>query len=222
MRRSLVSCALALILAGCAARSPKRLAAPAPAPAKAEHGSLSTLSIAKSADSEFCEHDVPAENCTRCHPELAAKFKEAGDWCGEHERPESQCRICHPGLTFAPLPVQSAEADVKTLSAAGEDVPSLEAHVVAGKVTVFDFYADWCAPCREVDAHMLGLVNARSDVAYRKLNVVSWDTPLAQRHMKKTPRLPYVLVYGKDGKLVKKISGLDLAALDAAIAKGAR
>ena len=61
MRRFLVPSALALILIGCAAKSPAR--AVEPAPPKAEHGSISTLSAAKSADAEFCEHEVPAENC---------------------------------------------------------------------------------------------------------------------------------------------------------------
>jgi thiol-disulfide isomerase/thioredoxin len=184
-------------------------------------GTISTLSRAKTADAPFCEHKVPEENCTRHHPELAERFKSVGDWCPEHDLPESQCLLCHPELTFDPLPKASADADIETISAAGEDVPSLDAHAVAGKVTVFDFYADWCAPCVEIDVHMIALLNTRSDIAYRKLNVVGWDTPLAKRYMGKVPALPYVVVYGKDGKVVAPVVGFNLRALDAAIAKGA-
>ena len=79
------------------------------------------------------------------------------------------------------------------------DVPSLESHAVRGKVTLFDFYAVWCGPCRKLDAHVFALLGQRTDVAVRKLNVVSWETPLAERYMRNVPNLPYVIVYGKSG-----------------------
>jgi thiol-disulfide isomerase/thioredoxin len=185
------------------------------------HGQLSSLSAASRPDAAFCEHRVPQETCTRCNPHLIPQFKAARDWCGEHGVPESQCFLCHPDLSFEPLPTLAAEADVKKLSAQGEDVEDLAAHAVPGKVTVFDFYADWCPPCRKVDAHVYGLLNQRQDIALRKLNVVSWDTPLAKRHLQGVPNLPYLVVYGKDGRPVRSVTGLDLAALDAAIAEGA-
>lgn len=212
MRTTLIACAIAL-LSGCASRVTK--------PAAQPMGTISTLSRAKTANAKFCDHKVPEENCTRHHPELEAKFKEVGDWCPEHGLPESQCLLCHPELTFDPLPPAKADADIRTIASKGEDVPSLEPHIVSGKVTVFDFYADWCAPCVEIDVHMIQLLNERSDIAYRKLNVVAWETPLAQRYMTKVARLPYLVVYGNDGKIVRPIVGFNLAALDAAIAEGA-
>ncbi len=115
------------------------------------HGKITTLSAASSEDFVRCEHKVPQEVCTRCNNHLIPKFKAAGDWCSEHDVPESQCFKCHPDLTFAPLPHLKDGADLQEISAAGEDVPDLGAHAVKGKVTVFDFYAVWCAPCRQVE-----------------------------------------------------------------------
>ena len=43
---------------------------------------------------------------------------------------------------------------------------------------------------------------------------------VAKRHLQSVPTLPYLLVYGKDGKLVRKIQGFDLKSLDKAIAEG--
>lgn len=202
-----VASLLLLALAACATSSP--------------HGRVTPLTTSAE-DLSLCAHQVPAATCTRCHPEKVPEFKAAGDWCAEHEVPESQCLICHPDLNFQPLPALPPDADVGRLSDAGEDVEALEAFVVPGKVTIFDFYADWCGPCRKLDAHVFGLLQTRQDLALRKLNVVSWETPLAKRHLADVKSLPYVVIYGRDGQRVKAISGLDLSALDAAIAKGSQ
>jgi thiol-disulfide isomerase/thioredoxin len=202
-----LTAAAALLAAGCASSRPT------------SHGSITTLSAASSANYERCPHKVPKEVCTRCNPGLVPKFKAAKDWCPEHLVPESQCFECHPDLTFDPLPVLPAGADLAELSKEGEDVPSLDPHAVKGKVTLFDFYAVWCAPCRKIDAHVFAMLGKRSDVAVRKLNVVSWDTPLAGRYLKDIPSLPYVVVYGRSGKQVRAVAGLDLGALDRAIAE---
>jgi cobalt-zinc-cadmium efflux system membrane fusion protein len=49
----------------------------------------------------LCEHGVPSDVCTRCNPDLAAVFKDMGDWCDEHGLPESHCRECNPNLDFS-------------------------------------------------------------------------------------------------------------------------
>jgi len=121
------------------------------------------------------------------------------------------------------LPWAKAEGgDVSTLAADGKDLPDLQTHVVSGKVTVFDFGAIWCEPCRLLDEHMLQVIKQRQDVAYRKLDVGDWDTPLAKRYLTGVRQLPYVIVYGKKGDVVGQIVGLDIAGLDAAIARGAQ
>ena len=204
-----VALATVAVVGGCATGS---------APA-GSHGTVTTLSAASRADYQRCPHGVPKEACARCNPALVPKFKAANDWCAEHAVPESQCFACHPDLTFDPLTPPPAGADVVELSKQGEDVPSLDGHAVRGKVTLFDFYAVWCAPCRQIDAHVMPMLSQRSDLAVRKLNVVSWETPLAVRYLKDAPALPYVIVYGKDGKRVRAVSGLDLDALDRTIAE---
>jgi thiol-disulfide isomerase/thioredoxin len=186
--------------------------------AEHQHGKITTLSAATSKEYERCKHKVPKEVCTRCNPQLAARFKEAKDWCPEHDVPESQCFKCHPDLTFDPLPALPEKADLLEIAHEGEDVPALEPHAVKGKITVFDFHAVWCAPCRKIDAHVFALLGKREDLAMRKLNVVSWETPLAKRYLKDVSGLPYVVVYGKSGKRVAAVEGLDLKKLDQAIA----
>lgn len=209
--------ALLALLAACASTS-----SPPPGTANTRHGKLTELSRVEG-EIVLCEHEVPEQVCTRHHPELVAQFQRAGDWCAPHGVPESQCLKCHPDLTFEPLPPLAPDADVAWLARAGEDVPSLEAHAVPGKVTVFDFYAEWCAACRKVDGHVYRRLAAGDALlAYRKLNIVEWESPLAQRYVKSIPSLPYVVIYGVDGKPFKSLHGADLAALDQAIAEAAR
>jgi thiol-disulfide isomerase/thioredoxin len=119
------------------------------------------------------------------------------------------------GPTFPP------SADFKVIARDGADVPDLATVPVKGKITVVDFSATWCRPCRAIDEHMAKVLVTRSDVAYRKLEIGDWDTPLAQRYLKGVPQLPYVLVYDAAGARVKELVGVDLASLDAAIGKGA-
>ena len=109
--------------------------------------------------------------------------------------------------------------DVEWLSRAGEAVP-IEDHLEAGKVTVFDFYATWCGPCREVDEEMRRILAEHDDVSLKKLNIVDWDSPIAKQELGRVSGLPYVEVYGRDGKRVAAISGLDLKRLNRAIEKG--
>lgn len=208
---------LLLTLAGCAGS-----ASPPPGTAGTSHGTLTEMSRVEG-EIVLCDHEVPEQVCTRHHPELVAQFKRAGDWCTPHGVPESQCLECHPDLTFEPLPKVGEDADIAWLSKAGEDVASLDSHAVKGKVTVFDFYADWCAACRKVDGHVYKRFAAGdTSIAYRKLNLVEWESPLGQRYVKDVPSLPYLVIYGKDGKQFRSLHGADLASLDAAIAEASQ
>lgn len=198
---------LALLSLCCATKAPPKM------------GTISDLSRVEG-PAIFCDHNVPEQVCTRHHPELISRFKAVNDWCPEHDVPESQCFACHPDLTFEALPKLREGADLSVLVKNGEAVGDLSQHAVPGKVTLFDFYADWCAGCREIDLHAYKLLNAREDVAVRKINVVDWDTAVAREHLTDVKGLPYVVVFGRDGQLVGNIQGVDLAAIDEAIAQG--
>ena len=118
---------------------------------------------------------------------------------------------------YLPHPDYPPGTDVVTLTRDGSKVGSLEKLRVAGKYTVFDVYADWCGPCREVDKHLRDVVAARADVAVRRLNVVDFDSPLARELGPRVDTLPYLAVFSPAGKRTD-ISGLDLKKLDAALA----
>jgi thiol-disulfide isomerase/thioredoxin len=186
-----------------------------------KHGTITSMSLASRADWKACEHGVPEEVCTRCHPERLQAYKDRGDYCKEHGVPESQCLTCHPDLDFSPAKPAPSGADVQEIAKNGADVPALEPFLVPGKVTVFDFYAGWCPPCRKVDEYLHERLGERA-FAIRKIDVSSWDSPVAKRWLARVPNLPYLIVYARDGRRVADISGPDFAAIDRALDEAAR
>ena len=120
--------------------------------------------------------------------------------------------------SWVPREVFDPAHDVEVISHGGEDV-AIDAHRVHGKFTVVDFTAAWCGPCRVVACAMQDILKTRDDVALRIVDIGDWDTPVAQRYLKKVPSLPYIVIYAPSGELITRISGLDIDALNHALNK---
>jgi thiol-disulfide isomerase/thioredoxin len=109
--------------------------------------------------------------------------------------------------SYRPPPGFAEGADARILTNKGEDVEDLSAHTVPGKVTVFDFYADWCGPCRVLDRQLRQITAARSDVAVRKLNIVDFNSPVAAHFVRGA--IPLLIVYNRSGHKVGELRGND-------------
>lgn len=126
--------------------------------------------------------------------------------------------VLGPGQgAYLPQATYPEGADIAVLTRDGSAVGPLDKLRVPGKYTVFDVYADWCGPCRTVDERLRELIQARKDLAVRKLNVVDFDTPLAGELGARFEALPYLVVFSPSGKRTD-IEGVAFDKLDRALA----
>jgi thiol-disulfide isomerase/thioredoxin len=104
-----------------------------------------------------------------------------------------QRRAASPELSRAGL-------DIRVISK-GEPV-NLRDELVPGKYTLFDYYADWCPPCRELAPALEEMVRRNPNVALRKIDIVDWKHPVAAQQG--VDGLPFFRLYGPDGRLIRE------------------
>jgi len=80
--------------------------------------------------------------------------------------------------------------------------------VVAGKITIIDYYADWCGPCRVLETRLERLMNGDRSIALRRVNIGKWDNAAAKQATElKAEALPYIRVYDAKGNFVAAVTG---------------
>jgi thiol-disulfide isomerase/thioredoxin len=77
---------------------------------------------------------------------------------------------------------------------------NLRDYLVVGKYTLFDYYADWCPPCRQLSPRLEELARQHANLALRKIDIVSWSHPVARQQG--VTDLPYLRLFDPEGKLV--------------------
>jgi thiol-disulfide isomerase/thioredoxin len=90
-------------------------------------------------------------------------------------------------------------------------------HLALGSVTLVDFYADWCGPCRELSPSLEQMARTDPEIALRKIDIVNWRTAVARQF--DVHSIPQVNVYNRGGSLIGTIVGADIDAIKRYVAQ---
>lgn len=109
---------------------------------------------------------------------------------------------------FAALPADVVRK-LDIVSYDGATKVDLKAVPVPGKITVLDYWAEWCSPCHFLEKRLQHVLNANPNMALRRVNVGKWDNAAARQATSefRLEALPYVRVYDARGKFVGDVTG---------------
>jgi len=117
-----------------------------------------------------------------------------------------------PGeMLLQPLTDKEKEGlNIETIK--GGDKIDFKNHLTEGIITIFDFYADWCAPCKVFSPKVERLLLDYDNLALRIVDIVDWESALAKQLTKdyQLPALPFTLIFDDKGKVLGKVVGNDI------------
>lgn len=122
----------------------------------------------------------------------------AAEWAGENQQ--------------APIPPKETSSKnyqpiIKTITHG--DAIKVDDHLESGRLVVFDFYADWCGPCRKLTPELEKLVKLYpNQIALKKVDIIKWGTPVAKQFDIRS--IPYLEVYDEKGRQKLKGNGFQV------------
>jgi len=87
----------------------------------------------------------------------------------------------------------------------GEEVDIKEL-IHRGKITIFDFYSEYCGPCKIISPKLEQLDNQRDDIVVVKVDInrenvrgIDWNSPISRQYRLRS--IPHFIVYDSSGFL---------------------
>jgi len=104
-----------------------------------------------------------------------------------------------------PAPASTAASTEKIIGHGAE--LNLKDHLVSGKTVIFDFFSEFCPPCRKISPLLARLDAQRDDLVVVKIDInrkgvtgIDWGSPVARQYNLQS--IPHFKIYSPEGKLV--------------------
>ena len=81
--------------------------------------------------------------------------------------------------------------------------------LVKGKITVIDFWAEWCPPCKDISRYLQKIARQYPQLAVRKVEIPDFNCAAAKEHLAGRTGLPVVRIYSEEGELLHDLFGIE-------------
>lgn len=105
-----------------------------------------------------------------------------------------------------PPATESTAASNETVIGHGAEI-NLKDHLVSGKTVIFDFFSEFCPPCRKISPLLARLDTKRDDLVVVKIDInrkgvtgIDWGSPVARQYNLQS--IPHFKIYSPEGKLI--------------------
>jgi len=116
------------------------------------------------------EKDLPV-TLSKLDPQFVANANAVTKGANERAAADDAARVKAAAL---------GDERIRVVSNGGEQV-NLGSLMTPGKITIVDFYADWCGPCRRISPQLEQLAKTNPDVVLLKIDIVNWNTPVTRQ-----------------------------------------
>ncbi|PYK38166.1 MAG: hypothetical protein DME60_11605 [Verrucomicrobia bacterium] len=132
--------------------------------------------------------------------ELRRKLAEEKNryWTGQEPAKDQQDKVRAPA---AVVPGRGQQVEVISHGAPVD----ISKHLALGNVTVVDFYADWCGPCKHISPSLEQMARTDPEIALRKIDIVNWKTAVVKQYNIRS--IPQVNIYNRGRHLVGTVVG---------------
>lgn len=113
---------------------------------------------------------------------------------------------CASGSGSSSVPA-TPPAKVLSLNSEAGAMVDVDKSLAIGFVTVVDFWADYCAPCKTIEAELMAGIADFPDIVVRKVNVGPGDSDVAKAY--KLGGLPHLRIFDRKGRLRYQLVGDD-------------
>jgi thiol-disulfide isomerase/thioredoxin len=114
---------------------------------------------------------------------------------------------CLAACGGASAPTAAPPAKVVSLNSAPGEMVDVEKALPLGYVTVVDFWAAYCAPCKTIEAQLMAGIADHPDIVVRKVDVGPGDSDVARAY--KLAGLPHLRIFDRRGRLRYMLVGED-------------
>lgn len=90
----------------------------------------------------------------------------------------------------------------------GQEI-DIQNFVQSNKITIFDFYSEYCGPCKKISPVLTRLDSRREDIIIHKVDInrpgiqgIDWGSPVAKQY--NLHSIPYFIIYDSSGNLTHR------------------